>query len=79
MKKRTLYHLEEGEEGVVLLIKASGDMRRRLLDLGMIEGSLVTCLFKSPYEDPVAYGIRGSVIALRREDAMDILIKSEWF
>lgn len=46
--------------------------RRRLLDLGFAPGVPITPLFHSPLGDPTAYEIMGSIIALRREDAMQI-------
>ncbi len=54
---------------------SDGSMRRRLLDLGLIEGTCITCLQKSPSGDPTAYFIRGTVIALRAEDAAHILVE----
>ena len=44
-------------------------MRRRLLELGLVPGTRVTCAAVSPAGDPAAYLIRGAVIALRRKDA----------
>ena len=52
----------------------TGSMRRRLLDMGLIEGTRVSCLQKSPAGDPVAYLIRGAVVALRSEDSSQILV-----
>ncbi len=52
-------------------------MRQRLIDLGLIEHTLIECLGRSPLKDPSAYLIRGSVIALRAEDSRKILIKTE--
>lgn len=49
-------------------------MRRRLQDLGIVEGTTIECLQKSPSGDPVAYKIRGTIIALRSEDANKIII-----
>lgn len=51
-------------------------MRRRLQDIGLIEGTEVLCLQKSPSGDPVAYLIRGAVIALRGEDSSKIILES---
>ena len=45
-----------------------------MLDLGFIPGAPVSALQAAPWGDPVAYGVRGAVIALRREDARRILI-----
>lgn len=54
----------------------NGPMRRRLQDIGLIDGTEVVCLRKSPSGDPVAYLIRGAVIALRSEDSSKILIEN---
>jgi Fe2+ transport system protein FeoA len=46
-----------------------GPQRRRLLDLGVVPGTIVTAEFSSPGGDPIAYRIRGALIALRRVQA----------
>lgn len=50
-------------------------MRRRFQDLGIISGTVIECIGSSPLGDPAAYLIRRTVIALRREDAEQILIR----
>lgn len=69
-----LTHLQEGQSGIVTEITTSGDMRRRFLDLGIIEGTCIKCIQKSPYGDPTAYKIRGALIALRKDDSETIHI-----
>ena len=69
-----LSELEEGQTGRVRDILATGSMRRRLQDLGIIQGTGIECLLKSPCGDPIAYFIRGAAIALRAEDSNDILV-----
>lgn len=49
-------------------------MKRRLMDLGLIQGTRVEALQRSPAGDPVAYRVRGAVIALRSEDASTVLL-----
>lgn len=56
----------------VININAIGELRRRFFDLGIIEGTNIEVLFKGPFGDPVAYSIRGTVIALREEDGEKI-------
>lgn len=46
-----------------------GAERRRLLDLGFVPGTKVGVEMVSPGGDPTAYRVRGTVIALRREQA----------
>ena len=67
--------LEPGMSGEVASLSNSGSMRQRLQDLGLIEGSRVTCLGKSLWGDPAAYRICGAVIALRRADCAQILLR----
>ena len=65
----SLSDLKVGQTGTVHHIATTGAMRRRLLDLGVIEGTKIQCVHKSPSGNPVAYTIRGAVIALRIDDS----------
>ena len=65
-----------GQIGTVSALVSSGTQRRRMLDLGLIEGTKVKALQKSPSGDPIAYLIRGAVIALRCEDAEKVLMRN---
>lgn len=71
----TMDRLEEGEWGRVTRLDTKGRMRRRLQDIGLVEGTMVRCLRKSPFGDPAAYLIRGAVIALRNEISSGILVE----
>jgi DtxR family Mn-dependent transcriptional regulator len=51
-----------------------GFTRRRLLDLGLTPGAPITAELPSLFRDPVAYRVRGALIALRREQADQVLI-----
>ena len=66
-----LSSLDLGERARVVRLSAScrGAERRRLLDLGLVPGTLIEPEMRSPAGDPTAYRIRGGVIALRREQA----------
>lgn len=59
----------------VINLTSTGTMRRRMLDLGLIKGTKIKPLQKSPAGDPTAYYIRGAVIALRQEDAYKIIVE----
>ena len=71
-----LSDLRPGERTKVLHLSAAarGAERRRLLDLGFVPGTVVEVDMISPTGDPVAYRLRGTVIALRREQARMIRI-----
>lgn len=70
--KHYLCDLTDGQCGRVLQVDLRGAMARRLLDLGLIAGTRVCCVGRSPAGDPAAYLIRGAVIALRRADAAGV-------
>ena len=67
-----LSSLPVGKSGIVYSLSVSGAERRRFLDLGIVSGTEITSLHKSPFGDPTAYFIRGAVIALRKDDALKI-------
>ena len=73
----TLADLDVGEKGEVIGISRAcrGPQRRRLMDLGIIPGTIVTAEMRSAGGDPIAYNIRGATIALRKEQASLIHIK----
>lgn len=70
----SLADLKEGQLAKVVNIASTSPMRRRLQDLGVIEGTNILCLQKSPAGDPIAYFIRGAAIALRCEDSSSVLV-----
>ena len=72
----SLANLQVGERARVASLLSRGSMRRRLQYIGLIEGTEVECVQKSPAGDPVAYRIRGALIALRSEDSSNILVAS---
>ena len=74
MSRIPLNRIAEGQTARVGELLATGSIRRRLLDIGLVEGTDVSCLQKSPAGDPVAYLIRGAVIAIRSEDSSQILM-----
>ena len=71
----SLCDLPIGSFGRVKDIAAKGSTRRRMRDLGLVDKTLVEVLRKSPSGDPVAYEIRGAVIALRFEEASKVFVK----
>ena len=75
MSEYSLSALRVGQSAYVAEIQADEAMRSRLLDLGLIRGTRVTCTAKSPAGDPAAYLIRGAVIALRGRDARGVRLE----
>jgi len=72
-----LSDLAHGERGQVVEIssRCRGLQRRRLQDLGFLPGAEIQAELASSSGDPVAYRIRGALIALRNEQAELIRIQ----
>jgi DtxR family transcriptional regulator, Mn-dependent transcriptional regulator len=66
-----------GEEAEVVAIsrKIRGQQRRRLMDLGIVPGTKISAVMKSAGNDPVAYRVRGALIALRKKQTDGIFIQ----
>ena len=76
LEYETLAEMKVGQRARVVGLLVEGLTRRRLLDLGLLPGTEVKAVMKSPLGTPVAYEIRGSVLALRPEDASKIMVNS---
>lgn len=70
-----LNEIRPGQRATVKEIRSRGSIRRRLLDIGLIENTEVECIGRSPGGDPSAFLIRGAVIAIRSEDSRNILVE----
>ncbi|HOI30619.1 MAG TPA: metal-dependent transcriptional regulator [Melioribacteraceae bacterium] len=73
----TLADVSEGEEAVVVGLSRAlrGQQRRRMLDFGIVPGTLIRAQLKSLGGDPTAFEIRGTTIALRNNQSSKIFIR----
>ncbi len=69
--------LQKGQIGLITgLAKNCGrEVRQRLLDLGFVRGSEIIVQNISPLGNPIAYNIHDTLISLRNEDAVKVLIE----
>lgn len=72
---KTLNDINPGERAVVKSLRATGSMRRRLLDIGLVPNTHIECIGRSPCGDPTAFLIRGAVIAIRVDDCRNIIVR----
>jgi DtxR family Mn-dependent transcriptional regulator len=73
----TLDRIRIGERASVVSLAPAcrGQQRRRLLDLGVVPGTVIRVVMRSAAGDPLAYEIRGALIGLRREQAAWIRVR----
>ena len=78
-KFKSLSSLKIGEEGTILGIAKAlrGQQRRRLMDLGIVPGTKIEAELESLTGDPVAYRVRGTTVALRKQQTEKIYLVNE--
>jgi ferrous iron transport protein A len=69
-----------GDSAVIIKVETSSELKQRLFDIGLLEGTSIKVLHESPSGNPRAYLVRGAVIAIRNKDARCISVKAveEW-
>lgn len=72
--KQTLDSLKINQTGVIYSINTKYYIKKRLFNLGIIKGTKIKPLYKSPFNDPKTYLINQAVIALRNKDAKNIIV-----
>lgn len=73
----TLKELKPGEKGKVLRLKGKGEVKRRLLDMGIVPGTEIQVEKVSPLGDPVDVLVKGYHLSLRKEEAELVLIERQ--
>lgn len=71
---RSLDGIKVGQSVTVSSVGLEGGIRRRLEDIGLIEGARAECVGISPPGDPIALLIGGTVIAVRKRDCKEITV-----
>ncbi len=72
--ENTLNNLPLNHKGVIKSLNNTGTIRRRLLDLGLVKGTIIVPVLVSPSKGLRAFLVRGTLIALRDEDSSNIKV-----
>lgn len=76
MSKIVLTDLKQNEKAVISNLAMINSMvKRRLLDLDVLEGSIIKLKRTLPFGGPIAIEINGQLIGIRRQDATKINVK----
>lgn len=70
-----LADLSVGEKCRVITVGGEGELRIRLLDMGIIPGTEVEIVKFAPMGDPMQIRLRGYELTLRRADTSDIEVE----
>ncbi len=74
-----LSELKTGETGIIVKISGHGGFRKRIIEMGFINGKEVKVLLNAPLQDPVKYQIMGYEVSLRHSEAdlIDVVLTTE--
>lgn len=65
----SLRQMNVGESGVIANVNVSGELGRRIRDMGLIPGTEVSVVGRAPLHDPVALRLSGVTVTLRNKEA----------
>ncbi len=73
----TLDEVPAGQEVTVVDLHLEGAEMQRLLDMGFVDGTRVKVVRNAPLKDPIDIKIKGYLVAIRRNEAKGIEVKTE--
>ncbi len=73
-RKKTVADLRDGEEATIVDIRGPESIRTRLMEMGLVRGTRLRMLGRAPLGDPLEVKVRGTALALRRQEARQILV-----
>ena len=62
-------NMSDNQVGIVTKIRVSGEMGRRIRDMGLIKGTPIKIIGRAPLYDPVAIKVRDYTLTLRSNEA----------
>ncbi|MDX9863734.1 MAG: FeoA domain-containing protein [Anaerolineaceae bacterium] len=75
VQQQTLNNLKVGQRGIVVSVKSSGPIKRRMMDMGLVPGSEVRVLRVAPLGDPIEFEVKGYSLSLRKSEAKNIIVE----
>ncbi len=57
------------QSGTIVAVKAGGELGRRIREMGLVPGTIITVQQRAPLNDPVALRVMDSTLTLRNNEA----------
>lgn len=70
-----LSELKKGETGIIEKVGCKGELKKRLLDMGVIKGAKIKVDRIAPLGDPIEIVVKGYRLSVRKTEAEQIIIK----
>ncbi len=74
-QSKSLRDLRPGDKCRVLKIKGNGELRHRLMEMGLVKGTVISVKRLAPLGDPIEVELKGYSLSLRGSDAANILVE----
>jgi ferrous iron transport protein A len=74
---KLLRHLAAGQKGIITMVKAQGELGRRIRDMGLVPGTPIQIQGRAPLKDPVAIRVRDFTLSLRNSEADFVYVEVE--
>ncbi|MCB0748794.1 MAG: ferrous iron transport protein A [Ignavibacteriae bacterium] len=71
---KTAANLNFGEKAFITAIDETHPSFRRIIEIGFTPGQEIELVNKSIFNDPLAFSLRGTVIAIRKNEAESIIL-----
>jgi ferrous iron transport protein A len=72
-----LRNMHDNQSGTIASIKVSGELGRRIRDMGLVPGAEIKVQGRAPLYDPVALRVMGATLTLRNNEADYIEVEVE--
>ena len=64
-----------GKRLEVVRVEGSGLVKRRMMDLGLLPGTIIKVVGKAPLGDPLDVEVKGFNLSIRRREAFNIVVR----
>lgn len=77
MSRMMLRNMLKNQSGTITAVKVAGELGRRIREMGLVPGTMVTIQGRAPLYDPVALRVMGGTLTLRNNEADLIEVEVE--
>ena len=67
--------MSDNQQGIIIRVSATGDMGRRIREMGIVPNTSIQIQGRAPLKDPVAVKLRDFVLTLRNNEASNIFVE----
>ncbi len=75
MNVTSMRHMKTNQIGTIKKITVTGEMGRRIREMGLVPGAQIMIVGRAPLYDPVAVKLRGYTLTLRNNEADNIEVE----